>query len=113
MQCRLLSDVFYWADRTRNLKSLRTFLSVCAKGMMSIDHSSYQLNFYLGEKSKITTFEPKVVKNSARNIKIYKIFKLRTAAFSSFYNILRPNFAVFTNFKMLFLAMVMDFALLA
>ncbi len=60
---------------------------------------------------KITTFEPKVVKTSARNTKTYKIGKLRTAIFSSFYNI--PQLCNFTNFRMLFLAVVVDFVILA
>ena len=63
---------------------------------------------------KITTFEPKVVKTSARNAKIYKICKSRTAIFSSFYNISRPNFVILLiQFKMLFVTVVVDFILLA
>ena len=37
---------------------------------------------------------PKVVITSARNTKVYKICKLRTAILSSFYNISRPNFVI-------------------
>ena len=35
-----------------------------------------------------------VIESSARSINIYKNCELRTAMFSSFYNILRPNFAI-------------------
>jgi hypothetical protein len=49
------------------------------------------------------------------NINIYNtnIYKIQKAIFSSFYNISQPNFANFTNFKMLFLGVVLDFVLLA
>ncbi len=43
----------------------------------------------------LTTFGSKVVIFSARNTKIYKICKLRTAIFSIFYNISRPNFVFY------------------
>ena len=45
----------------------------------------------------LTTFGSKVVILTVRNIKIHKICKIRTAIFPSFYNILRPNFAVLLN----------------
>ncbi len=60
----------------------------------------------------LTTFGSKVVIFSARNTKIYKICKLRTAIFSAFYNISRPNFVILL-IKMLFLAVVVDYVLLA
>ena len=47
---------------------------------------------------------------SARNTNIYKIFKLRKAIFSVFYNISPPNSA---NLRMLFIAVVNDFVLFA
>ena len=88
-----------------------------------MDDTSYRLNFNPGKKNeiysttarksilklvklqrlvaifvlraeKITTFEPKVAKTSARNANVYKICKLRTAIFSSFYNISRLNFVI-------------------
>ncbi len=52
----------------------------------------------------------KVVQISARNTKVYKICEIWRALFSALYNISRPSFA---NFRMLFLAVVMDFVLLA
>ena len=47
----------------------------------------------------LTTFGSKVVVFSARNTKIYKICKLRTAIFSAFYNISRPNFVILLNLR--------------
>ena len=58
----------------------------------------------------LTTFGSKVVIFSARNTKIYKICKLRTAIFSAFYNISRPNVVILL---MLFLAVVVGYVLLA
>ena len=58
-----------------------------------------------------TTFGSKVVQISVRNTKVYKIRETCRAISSSFYNISRPNFPNFTLFKMLFLAVVMDFVL--
>ena len=52
------------------------------------------LNLVKLRADKIATFGPKVVILSARNTKIYKIRELRTAIFSTFYNISRPNFAI-------------------
>ncbi len=71
--------------------------------------------FYISvlRAEKITNFEPKVVKTSARNTKKYKICKTRTAIFSAFYNILRANFVSLLILKMFFLAVVVDFVLLA
>ncbi len=43
---------------------------------------------------KETTFGLKVFVFSARNTKIHKICKLRTAIFSAFYNISRPNLVI-------------------
>ncbi len=57
------------------------------------------LHTFVLRAEKITTFEPKVVKTSARNTKTYKICKFRTAIFSSFYNISRPNFGILLIFK--------------
>ena len=48
---------------------------------------------------KIITFEPKVVKTTARNMKTHKICKLRTAIFSSFYNISRPNVVILLTLR--------------
>jgi hypothetical protein len=42
----------------------------------------------------VTIFGPNVVAISARNTKVYKIFELCKAIFSSFYNISQPNFAI-------------------
>ncbi len=71
---------------------------------------SLQILYVLVLRAKVsTTFGSKVVIFSARNTNIYKIRIL-----STFYNISRPNFVIlFTNFKMLFLAVVVDFVLLA
>jgi hypothetical protein len=40
-----------------------------------------------------TTFGPKMVAISARNTKVYKIYKLCKAIFSAFYDISQPKFA--------------------
>ena len=58
-----------------------------------------------------TTFGPKIVAFSARNTKVYKICKLCKAIFSSFFNI--SKLCNFTNFSMLFLAVVIYLHLLA
>jgi hypothetical protein len=84
-------------------------------------------NFELGKKSKIHhkvwrrnvvvkcgKYRPAKFANFLLIYIMYgKICKIRRAIFSSLYNISRPNFAIVTNFIMLFLAVVMDFILLA
>ena len=43
-----------------------------------------------------------VVTQIPRNTKVYKIRKLYITIFSTFYNILQPNFAILLNFRKLF-----------
>jgi hypothetical protein len=62
---------------------------------------------------KITIFEPTVVIFTARNTNIYKICELHRAVISSFYKHLATNLCSFTHSKTLFLAVVLDFVLLA
>ena len=62
---------------------------------------------YVLRAEKVTVFAAKMVTFSARTTNIYKIWKLRTAIFSVFYNISPPNFAV----KMLFVAVVKDLSI--
>ena len=49
----------------------------------------------------------------ARNTKIYKFHKLRKAIFSAIFNVSQPNFAIFSNFDTLFLAVVTNAVALA
>jgi hypothetical protein len=53
----------------------------------------------------VTIFEPKMVIISARNTNIYKIYK---TIFSKLYKRFASKFCNFTNFVMLFLAVVFD-----
>ena len=62
---------------------------------------------------KITTFEPKVVKNSAHNIKNIQNLQTSHGCIFLILQYFATKLCSFTNFKMLFLAMVIDFALLA
>ena len=69
-----------------------------------ISDSSYRLNFDLGKKNEIHHYSYKDI--------IHKYTK-----FAKFVGLYFPHFATklcnFTNFKLLFLAIVMDFVLLA
>ena len=58
---------------------------------------------------KLTIFAPNVENFSAHDTNISKICKLRKNVFSSIYSISQPNFCSFTDFKVLFLAVVKDF----
>ena len=58
---------------------------------------------------KLTICAPNVEDFSAHDTNISKIRKLRRDVFSGNYSISQPNFCSFTDFKVLFLAVVNDF----
>ncbi len=62
---------------------------------------------------KITTFEPKVVKTSARDAKIYKNLQIPHRYIFLILQHFATKLCNFINFKMLFLTVVVDFILLA
>ncbi len=78
----------------------------------NVDNVVVQILYIFVLRAEVcSTFEPIVVAISARNAKIYKTCEICRAIFSPFYNI-STKLCNFTNFKMLFLAVVIDFVLL-
>ena len=76
--------------------------------------SSQILHIFVLRAVKVTIFVPRVAIFTAPETNVYKICELRTATFSTFSNISRPNLAVLLIQRCSFqLRVVLDFVLFA